>query len=160
MFKPGFFGKNPPKWWIGQVPLGKYDNKVEGSKWGDRVKVRITGYHPAEGNILPDDDLPWAIVLKPSSQGNLNRGSTSIIGGEWVVGVFLDDDCQMPMVIGVLGRSNPGHEITYSEQQTKKSTEFKSALPYCKEIVAQPYQLINGGPSSSTPFIPDRDLYP
>lgn len=160
MFKPGFFGKNPPKWWIGQVPLGQTDNKTEALKWGDRVKVRIMGYHPKEGNLLSDEDLPWAIILKPSSQGNLNRGSTSIIGGEWVIGIFLDDDCERPMILGIMGRSNPGYEVTLQDQQSQQSTEFKQALPYFDSIGAQPYQLISGPGASDTPFVPDQSQFP
>ena len=160
MFKPGFFGKNPPRWWIGQVPLGQTDNKTESIKWGDRVQVRIVGYHPMEGNILPDEDLPWAIILKPSSQGTLNKGSTAIIGGEWVVGIFLDDDCERPLIIGVIGRSNPGYECTLSDQQSEKSTEFKTTLSYSGSILAQPYHLASGQKPSDKPLVPPENLFP
>lgn len=160
MFSPGFFGKNPPKWWIGQVPLGQIDNRTELIMWGDRVKVRITGYHPKEGSVLPDDDLPWAIIMKPSSQGTLNRGSTAIVGGEWVIGIFLDDDCERPMILGVIGRSNPKFEVTLQDQKANKSTEFKSTLGYFGSIVAQPYQVESGPGKSDKPFIPPANLFP
>ena len=35
-----FFGKDgTAKWWIGQVPLGQEINKVNATKWGDRVQA-------------------------------------------------------------------------------------------------------------------------
>ena len=125
MFKPGFFGKNPPRWFIGQVPLDQTENKTNPEGWIDRVKVRIMGYHPAEGSILEDKDLPWAIILRPSTHGSLNKMSTGIVGGEWVVGIFIDDDYEKPMIIGVLGRTDPSYTITGSQVKSNKSSEFK-----------------------------------
>ena len=128
MFKPGFFGKNPPRWFIGQVPLDQTENKTNVEGWADRVKVRIMGYHPFEGSILEDKDLPWAIVLRHTSHGSLNKMSTGIVGGEWVVGIFLDDDYEKPMIIGVLGRTDPSYTITGSQVKNNKSSEYKTTL--------------------------------
>ena len=106
MFNPGFFGKTPPKWFLGQVPLGQTANKEDPNGWGDRVKVRIVGYHPAEGSKLADKDLDWAIILRTTSNGTLNRMSTGITGGEWVIGIFINTDLQkpLPLILGVLGK--------------------------------------------------------
>lgn len=159
MFKPGFFGKNPPRWWIGQVPLGQTENKTSTEKWGDRVKVRIVGYHPREGSILEDNDLPWAIILKPTNQGSLNKGSTAIGGGEWVVGIFMDDDNEIPMIIGVLGRSESDYEVNYTQQQEQKSTEFKVPLIFAGDNVAPEWSYGAGPESGDTPFVPNQDLF-
>lgn len=144
MFKPGFFGKNPTRFWIGQVPLNQVANKREGNRWGDRVQVRIVGYHPAEGTLLADKDLPWAIILRPTSQGNLNRGSTSLVGGEWVMGIFLDDNYEKPLIIGVLGKNKDEFEVNEDLALTKKSTEFKTTYDYFGAIQPQPWQLKAG----------------
>lgn len=130
MFNPGFFGKSPPKWFLGQVPLGQTVNKDASNRWGDRVKVRIVGYHPAEGSKLADKDLDWAIILKTTSHGTLNRMSTGITGGEWVIGIFINTDLQkpLPLILGVLSRSDPTYEITFSEAEAKQSSEFKKTL--------------------------------
>lgn len=151
MFKPGFFGINPQRWFIGQVPLNQVENKVSKAKWGDRVKVRIMGYHPKDGNILKDEDLPWAIVLKPTSQGSLNRGSTAIVGGEWVIGIFLDDDYERPMIIGVLGRTDPAAEVTLQEQNEQQSTQFKKTNCWYGRISAQQFH-VKSGPKPSQEF--------
>lgn len=159
MFKPGYFGKNPPKWWIGQVPLNQTDNKTDPRKWGDRVKVRIVGYHPREGAFLSDDDLPWALISKPTSQGNLNKGSVSICGGEWVMGLFLDDDCEQPMIMGILGRSVDSYEISLSDQNSQGSTEFKTVNIYSGLNSAAAWNFLAGPSPGQDPFIPDASLF-
>lgn len=139
MFNPGFFGKTPPKWFLGQVPLGQTVNKDASNRWGDRVKVRIVGYHPAEGSKLADKDLDWAIILKTTSHGTLNRMSTGITGGEWVIGIFINTDLQkpLPLILGVLSRSDPTYEITSSEAEAKQSSEFKKTLNWYGTITPQ-----------------------
>lgn len=145
MFKPGFFGKNPPRWFIGQIPLDQTENKTNVEGWADRVKVRIMGYHPWEGPILEDKDLPWAIILRPSTHGSLNKMSTGIVGGEWVVGIFLDDDYEKPMIIGVLGRSDPSYTITGSQVKSNKSSEFKKTLNSAQGPIIPPAYQIKAG---------------
>jgi hypothetical protein len=144
MFNPGFFGKSPPKWFIGQVPLGQSVNTLDPRGWGDRVKVRIVGYHPAEGSKLADQDLDWAIILRTTSHGSLNRMSVGITGGEWVIGVFINADLQkpLPLILGVLGRSDPKYEITFSEAEAKKSSEFKKTLNWYENIKPQLYHIL------------------
>ena len=145
MFKPGFFGKNPPRWFIGQVPLDQTENKTNDKGWADRVKVRIMGYHPAEGSILKDKDLPWAIMLRPSTHGSLNKMSTGVVGGEWVVGIFLDDDYEKPMIIGVLGRTDPSYTIPGSKVKTDNSTGYEKTLNSAQgSIIPTKYQCLAG----------------
>jgi hypothetical protein len=146
MFNPGFFGKSPPKWFIGQVPLGQTVNKDDPNGWGDRVKVRIVGYHPAEGNKLADKDLDWALILRTTSHGSLNRMSTGITGGEWVIGIFINADLQkpLPLILGVLGRSDPKYEITSSEAEAKQSSEFKKTLNWYGSVAPQLHHSLSG----------------
>ena len=100
------------KWFLGQVPPGK-DQHFKDIKWkdahGDRVKVRIPGLHPMaspdDATEVVDDDLPWAIVAMPTTYGNRNFQSSGICGGEWVIGFFMDDDCQIPIITHVLGNN-------------------------------------------------------
>ena len=154
MFKPGIVRKNPSRFWIGQVPLNQLDNKINRDRWGDRVKVRIIGYHPSEGSLLADEDLPWAVILKPTSQGSLNRGSTAIIGGEWVMGIFLDDHYEKPLIIGVLGRSEPSYEMTQPDAIAKKSSEFLTTLNYFGTVLPTDYQTLGGTKDRSSKKAP------
>jgi hypothetical protein len=112
------------KWFLGQIPPAKNQHKA-GVLWkdahGDRVKVRIPGMHPMSSNDdaveVTDDELPWAIVAKPTTHGNRNFQSTGIWGGEWVIGFFLDENCQIPVITQVLG-NNLGGEIKESVNGT------------------------------------------
>jgi len=144
MFNPGFFGKTPPRWFIGQVPLNQTENRVDPNGWGDRVKVRILGYDPSEGSKLPDKDLDWAIILRSTSHGSLNRMSTGITGGEWVIGVFVNSNIEkpLPLILGVLGRSDPKYEITSTEAEAKQSSEFKKTLNWYGTITRQLYHQV------------------
>ncbi len=108
LLKTNFLGKDGFRWWIGQVaPEKAQGNQINqiGKSWGARVKVRIYGYHPADEQELPNEDLPWAQVLL-TSQGGSGKGGRSrsmrISPGDTVLGFFLDgDDAQLPVVLGL-----------------------------------------------------------
>ena len=134
LLKSNYIGKDGFSWWIGQV--AKKDTWEKGSQfsnqgdWSARCKVRIVGYHSFDGNILADDDLPWAqIMLDPSfgsAQGGIG-GTIDLKGGETCFGFFLDgDDGQQPVIIGLLYRSD-GVKNLQTEDVVKKerSSQFK-----------------------------------
>lgn len=127
----GFVGHNY-RWFIGQVPPVKnqYQCNIKWKDaWGDRVKVRIPGVHPQD-NTVKDDDLPWAIVAKPTSHGNFNGGSTGIMGGEWVLGFFLDDSNQVPIITHVLGVNLVGNTADAERLKNLGSTWFQNISRY------------------------------
>ena len=143
-----FFGKDgTARWFLGQVPLGQEVNKTNISKWGDRVQVRILGSDPSAGTELNNQRLRWAMVLKPGSHGTLNQGSTGIIGGEWVIGIFLDDARDTCMILGVLGRSDPKYYVKYDDQEQAGSTEFKPTYNYWGAMTEKVFQT-SGGPDT------------
>ena len=64
LMQSNFLGRDGFKWWVGQVaPEQAQGEQINGDGWGNRVKVRIMGYHP-------DND----VELK----SNLMFGETSI----------------------------------------------------------------------------------
>ena len=71
------------------------------------------GYHPQNTVELKDDELPWAQVLLPTTAGSGGGGfskSIRIVPGDSVFGFFLDgDDAQLPVIIGLFGRSKSGY---------------------------------------------------
>lgn len=121
LLKSNFVGKDGFIWWIGQVAdpsvwrnekVSLTNSKGEANKdgWGYRCKVRIVGYHSFSKNELPDKDLPWAHVLTSAADGAPGQGAFGkvplLIGGESVVGFFLDgDEAQQPVVMGCFHRS-------------------------------------------------------
>jgi hypothetical protein len=80
-----------------------------------RVRVRIFGIHHTEDTTkVSDGDLPWALVLYPTTGGQAGGGNAShnLVPGSWVVGFFCDGiDSQQPIVFGVI---NGGAESTNS----------------------------------------------
>ena len=112
LLKSNFLGRDGFRWWIGQIPPAtgwSLQFKRDPDAWGNRVKVRIMGYHPQNTTELSDKDLPWATVLLPTNHGSGKAGTKKkirVTQGDVVVGFFMDgDDAQLPVIIGVIGNS-------------------------------------------------------
>jgi hypothetical protein len=98
------FNKDGLVWWIGVV-----EDRMDPLEFG-RCRVRIFGYHTENLEILPTEDLPWAIPLQPiTSAATSGVGATpvGIVEGSWVVGWFIDGaDMQQPLIIGTIAAFN------------------------------------------------------
>ena len=112
LLKSNFLGRDGFRWWIGQIPPSKtwlLQFKKRPNAWGNRVRVRIMGYHPQNTQELKDEDLPWATVILPTNNGSGKAGFKKPIRvnqGDIVVGFFMDgDDAQLPVIFGVIGNS-------------------------------------------------------
>lgn len=99
-----FVGKDGFFWWFGEVVY------IEDPLQLGRVKVRIMGWYTGiDKNFktdMPDEDLPWAVVLQPTNQPGVG-GSGQSVGqlqqGAMVMGFFLDgQEAQQPVVMGVV----------------------------------------------------------
>ena len=119
ILKSNFIGRDGFRWWTGQVaPEDAQGDQINGAGWGNRVKVRIMGYHPHSTVELPDEDLPWAQAMLGNTDGSGkgNRAnSVALSPGDNVVGFFLDgDDAQQPIIMGVLGNTlySPSNEYS------------------------------------------------
>jgi GH24 family phage-related lysozyme (muramidase) len=70
-----------------------------------RCKVRISGIHTEDKQLLPTDSLPWAIVMQPTTSAansGIGQSPTGIVEGTWVMIVFRDEFNQFPVIIGTL----------------------------------------------------------
>jgi len=110
LLKSNFVGRDGLLWWVGQVaPEKAQGEQINGAGWGNRIKVRIMGYHPQSLQELPDEDLPWAQILLPSTAGSGKGGratSVKLSPGDNVMGFFMDgEDAQLPVIFGILGSS-------------------------------------------------------
>lgn len=149
LLKSNYIGKDGFIWWIGQVAHRdswfSQSNIVNPNSWGYRCKVRIVGYHPFDGNLLKDVDLPWAqIMLDPSfgsGQGG-GGGTPHLKGGETAFGFFLDgDDGQQPVIVGLLHRSSgTSNSITLENIKKEQSSRFKPFTGHPNNVV-KPSQL-------------------
>jgi len=111
LLKSNFLGRDGFRWWIGQIPpIGAQGGQAGGSGWGNRTKVRILGYHPYSEKELPNDDLPWAQVLIPTTSGSGAANVATDVKlqpGDTVFGFFLDgDNAQIPVVLSTFGRTS------------------------------------------------------
>jgi len=114
-----FIGRDGFRWWIGQIPpLESMGKQVEGGGWGNRFKVRIIGYHPYSEAELPNEELPWAQALIPTTAGsgaaNCATG-VQLQPGDVVFGFFLDgDNAQIPVILATFGRTASVPSTTYT----------------------------------------------
>ena len=124
LIQSNFLGRDGFKWWVGQVaPEEAQGDQINGDGWGNRVKVRIMGYHPDNDVELKNEDLPWAHILKSpeGGSGRAGRGKpTQILPGDNVLGFFLDGDtAQQPVIIGVFSSSTAAAEISKDKQYSQ-----------------------------------------
>jgi len=111
LLKSNFLGRDGFRWWVGQIPSEEsHGGQINGAGWGNRVKVRIIGYHPYSYEELPDDELPWAQCLLPTTTGTgagNNSTSVKVSPSDIVFGFFLDgDNAQIPVIVGCFGRTS------------------------------------------------------
>lgn len=70
-----------------------------------RCKVRVFGVHTPNRADLPTADLPWAMVLLPTTSASIDGigyGPTGLVEGSTVVVQFADVDKQIPIIMGSL----------------------------------------------------------
>ena len=132
LLKSNFIGRDGFRWWIGQIPpISDMKGQVDGKGWGNRFKVRIIGYHPYSEAELPNEDLPWAQCLIPTTAGsgaaNVMTG-VQLQPGDTVLGFFLDgDNAQIPVILATFGR-------TFSVPSTDYQSPFVPFTGYSSKI--------------------------
>lgn len=117
------FGKNFV-WFVGVV-----EDRMDPNFLG-RVRVRCFGHHTADRNLLPTEDLPWAMIMQSATsaaQTEVGHSPTGLVDGSWVVGFFMDgDEAQQPLVLGSLGGyANKPNNLNYTDSVDWARTGFK-----------------------------------
>ena len=96
-------------WWVGQIEGTASDEA--NNKGGYRYKVRIIGDHPQDPSLLETSELPWANVMMPVNSpftpGNIAGGDPQLVKGCWVIGFYMDNQKQKPLIMGSIGQT-PG----------------------------------------------------
>lgn len=98
-------GSDGFSWWVGQVE----SEKATDPKFSGRYRVRVIGTHLKDCDATPTDQLPWAQVMMPVttpfSDGGVTGASVDLRQGNWVVGFYLDNDRQKPIIMGSIGHT-------------------------------------------------------
>ena len=112
-----FMGQDGFNWFIGVV-----EDRADPEKAG-RVRVRCMGYHTADVQKIPKDDLPWASVMMPVTAGaNSGIGFSPhfLLEGTWVVGFFRDPAKQEPVIMGALPGKNTTETTNFTIAASSK----------------------------------------
>ena len=94
-----FYGDNV-RWFIATVIDASPPFGFEG-----RVKIRVHGLHSPETYLLPQQDLPWAQCVLPTTEGGMSGIGKipKLQANALVFGFFMDgDQSQTPIVVGSL----------------------------------------------------------
>ena len=124
---------NRSRLYFGRVaPIEPQEKQVNGGGWSWRYKVRIFDKHPEDKTLLPDRDLPWAQVLLPVTAGSgaANYAQFPMINQGDVVSIsYLDRDEQMPIITGILPRTEQVSNAEPSDSSTAPHTGFTEKRP-------------------------------
>ena len=116
-------------WWVGQIEGTAHDEK--NNKGGYRYKVRIVGDHTSNREVLPTKNLPWATAIMPITTpfmpGNIGGAHPQLVKGCWVIGFFLDNDRQKPIIMGSIGQV-PGATTVINDIDPNDGEAFKTGV--------------------------------
>ena len=118
-----FMGQDGFNWFVGVV-----EDRDDPEKAG-RVKVRCLGYHSADIQKIPVEDLPWASVMMPVTAGaNSGIGFSPhfLLEGTWVVGFFRDPAKQEPVIIGAIPGKNTTETSNFTVAASSKVGGFST----------------------------------
>jgi hypothetical protein len=123
-------------WWIGQVE----SNKNEDPKNSGRYRVRIVGQHLKSGDATPTNQLPWAQVMMPVttpfSDGGKTGASVGLNLGNWVVGFYVDNDKQKPIIMGSIGHTAGATKLENVEQDPNPNGTEKGFTTYLDSTIS------------------------
>lgn len=95
-----YYGDNW-RWWVGVV-VNNNDPLQAG-----RLRVRIFGVHSEDLTLVPEESLPWAIPIIPTTEDGVSGlgRSSKLKPGAMVMGYFIDGaQSQMPVIMGSVPR--------------------------------------------------------
>ena len=117
-----------------------------------RCRVRVAGLHTHDTSILPTTDLPWAMIVQPIT-GSINTAGLAPLEGTQVIVSFMDSDCQIPVVFGVVP-SIPQTKLVYINEQDGGAILKDCLTPQGRQI---PTNFVDAtGLTSSTVTTPNQ----
>ncbi len=141
-------GNDGLSWWVGQIEATASDTKGKG---GWRYKVAIVGEHPKSKELLQTKQLPWATVMMPVTApfmpGNIGGASAQLIPGCWVIGFYLDNDKQKPIIMGSIGQVPGATTVKNEVDGNDEDSRFKTGIRLEPKFTIDPDK--DGDPSKS-----------
>lgn len=130
----------------------------------NRIKVRIVGLHPENGcSVVKTEDLPWALVMMPPDtfHGNNSGRTVNIQKGTFCIGMFLDEDNQNPVVLGII----PQRDLKISEiknlkdlqEKIKKESEYNCQRSFTRLNDNQNRSQLNNAIRQETAPVPNNN---
>ncbi len=152
------------------VYFGIIEDRDDPLKLG-RCRVRVAGMHTHNNQVLPVQDLPWALVVQPVNGTSIAANNPPAEGTEVLV-VYADEPhCQIPVVVGCIPTLSQskfvwvdqipevpkvrdilspdiGHSLPKSaaEQSRNQSTEIRTQQTASDKVVA--YDIMNNASNS------------
>lgn len=122
-------GSDGFSWWIGQVETNKKDDP----KRSGRYRVRIIGQHLRTGdNATSTEELPWAHIMMPVTtpfiEGGTGGASPGLQRGCFVVGFYLDNDKQKPVIMGSIGGVKGATKDSFQDDNPSAPLNFKPVI--------------------------------
>ena len=135
-------GSDGFSWWIGQVE----SNKKDDPKRSGRYRVRIIGQHLKVGDTAtPTEALPWAHIMMPVTtpfiEGGTGGASPGLQRGCFVVGFFMDNDKQKPIIMGSVGGVKSSTKDSFDDVTGSGPLNFKAVKD--AKVVPQQLSLIH-----------------
>jgi len=111
------------------IYIGKIEDCSNDPFRATRYKVRLIGVHQADKTILPTEDLPWATCVQNNSaaMSGIGTSANGYLNGSTVAVMFLDEDKQIPFILGAIG-GVPNSNYTGTELYSTIDSEL-SILP-------------------------------
>jgi hypothetical protein len=127
-----YYGDNT-RWFVADVIDHTPPYGLEG-----RVKIRIHGVHNPSTREITQNDLPWAQLVLPTTEGGVSGlGSTPrVVSGSTVFGFFMDGAAsQIPLVLGTIPKTELPTRVqrgvvynTVQERINQKETFFQQEV--------------------------------
>jgi hypothetical protein len=111
------------RWFIATVV-----NSTPPAGYEGRVKIRIHGLHSSSTQDIPEDHLPWAQCVLPTTEGGVSGIGKipRVLPSALVFGMFMDGkSSQTPIVLGSLPKIESPSEI---QKLTKQSSVEQGAV--------------------------------
>ena len=137
-----YYGDNV-RWFIATVINASPPPGFEG-----RMKIRIHGVHSESTEDIPEEHLPWAQCLLPTTEGGISGVGRipRLQAGALVLGLFMDGkSSQVPIIFGSL----PSSSETPSEIQGEDVNNLENRYPI--------EDFINLNEPNRTPFLSEEE---